>query len=35
MHSNYEVASTDDIEATAKIIAFTIKELKDGECLCF
>lgn len=35
MHSNYEIVNTNDIEATAKLIAFTVMEIKDGECLCF
>ncbi len=35
MHGNFEVADTDDMENTAKIISAFADSLKEGECLCW
>ncbi len=35
MHSNYEVADTQDMETSAKLIASFAASLKEGDCLCW
>ncbi len=35
MHGNFEVADTDDLENSAKIISAFAQSLKEGECLCW
>ena len=35
MHANYEIADTDDMENTAKLICAFASSLKEGDCLCW
>lgn len=35
MHANYEIADTQDMEKAAQLIAFFVRVLKEGECLCY
>ena len=35
MHANYEIADTDDLENTAKLICAFASSLKEGDCLCW